>query len=120
MVWGKGFGAACLAIAVLTLACRNHQTTNAVTAVGRPIILITIDTLRADRLGSYGSPRGLTPALDRFAQDATRFTAAITQVPLTLAAHATLLTGLHPVRHGVRTNDRFRLRPDIPTVAEAV
>jgi choline-sulfatase len=89
-------------------------------ASDRSIVLITIDTLRADRLGSYGSARGLTPALDRFAQRATRFTAAITQVPLTLAAHATLLTGLHPARHGVRTNDRFRLSADVPTVADTV
>ena len=87
---------------------------------GRPIVLITIDTLRADRLGSYGSTRGLTPALDRFAQGAARFTAAVTQVPITLPAHVTMLTGLHPARHGVRTNDGFRLAADVPTVAETV
>src|SRR5262245_16657732 len=69
---------------------------------GWPIVLITIDTLRADRLGTYGSSRGLTPVLDQFARDAVRFTAAVTQVPLTLPAHATILTGLHPARHGVR------------------
>jgi len=85
-----------------------------------PIVLITIDTLRADRLGSYGSTRGLTPSLDAFAREATRFTAAISQVPLTLPSHATILTGLHPVDHGVRTNDGFRLSPTAPTLAAAV
>src|SRR5204863_9042895 len=79
----------------------------------RPVVLVTIDTLRADRLGSYGSARGLTPALDRFAQTATRFSAAVTQVPLTVAAHATILTGLHPAHHGVRTNDGAQPRASV-------
>src|SRR5262252_8947023 len=86
----------------------------------QPIVLITIDTLRADRLGSYGSARGLTPALDAFARDATRFTAAVSQVPLTLPSHATILTGLHPARHGVRTNDGFHLPASVPTLAESL
>jgi arylsulfatase A-like enzyme/Tfp pilus assembly protein PilF len=112
-------------MAMLTLAfsaCRSGPAAiaPALIVTGRPIVLITIDTLRADRLGSYGSTRGLTPALDRFAQGAVRFTAAVTQVPITLPAHATMLTGLHPARHGVRTNDGFRLAADAPTIAEAL
>jgi arylsulfatase A-like enzyme/Tfp pilus assembly protein PilF len=112
-------------MAMLTLAfsaCRSGPAAiaPALIVTGRPIVLITIDTLRADRLGSYGSTRGLTPALDRFAQGAVRFTAAVTQVPITLPAHATMLTGLHPARHGVRTNDGFRLAADVPTIAEAL
>src|SRR5262245_23938285 len=87
---------------------------------GRPIVLVTIDTLRADRLGSYGSTRGLTPVLDRFAQEAARFTAAVTQAPITLPAHATILTGLHPAHHGVRTNDGFRLGTGVPLVTETL
>jgi choline-sulfatase len=112
--------AATLVVATL-IACRSEpvpKTSSA--AVGRPIVLITVDTLRVDRLGSYGSTRGLTPALDRFTAGAARFTAAITQVPLTLPAHATILTGLHPAGHGVRTNDGFRLRAGVPTIAEAL
>jgi len=85
-----------------------------------PIVLITIDTLRADRLGSYGSARGLTPSLDAFAREATRFTAAVSQVPLTLPSHATIVTGLHPAHHGVRTNDGFRMSPTVPTLAAAL
>jgi choline-sulfatase len=120
---GRALRSACIATLPLALAaCRANRTVPAPDAIppGRPIILITIDTLRADRLGSYGSTRGLTPALDRFAERATRFSAAVSQVPLTLAAHTTLLTGLHPARHGVRTNDRFRLASHVPTLAEAI
>src|SRR5207247_4965470 len=110
------------ALTILFGGCRTERVSTSAdqVVIGRPIILITVDTLRADRLGSYGSTRGLTPALDRFAQGASRFTAAITQVPITLPAHATMLTGLHPQRHGVRTNDGFRVAADTSTVAEAV
>src|SRR5918911_206889 len=99
-------------------ACRSSPESNRASRIAtrQPIVLVTIDTLRADRLGSYGSTRGLTPALDAFAREATRFTAAVSQVPLTLPSHATILTGLHPVHHGVRTNDGFRLGADVPTL----
>jgi arylsulfatase A-like enzyme/Tfp pilus assembly protein PilF len=124
----RALTAACAAvlttIVVLSLTgCRAVPATTtsaAVVETGRPIVLITIDTLRADRLGAYGSTRGLTPVLDRFASGATRFTAAVTQVPLTLPAHATILTGLHPAKHGVRTNDGYRLDASVPTLAEAL
>jgi arylsulfatase A-like enzyme/Tfp pilus assembly protein PilF len=106
----------------LAAGCRAERSAPSTrfTSPARAIVLVTIDTLRADRLGSYGSTRGLTPALDRFAAGATRFAAAVTQVPLTLPAHTTILTGLHPARHGVRTNDGFRLGPSVPTIAEAL
>src|SRR5262249_9411442 len=110
------------AILVLSCAaCRGGESPASGPAASRPpIVLITIDTLRADRLGSYGSTRGLTPALDAFAGEATRFTAAVCQVPLTLPSHATILTGLHPAHHGIRTNDGFQLSPTVPTLAEAL
>ncbi|HTK29848.1 MAG TPA: sulfatase-like hydrolase/transferase [Vicinamibacterales bacterium] len=114
---------ACLAAALLPLvACgtARNAASDAPLARARTIVLVTIDTLRLDRVGAYGSTRGLTPALDRLAAGASRFTSAVTQVPLTLPAHATILTGLHPARHGVRTNDGFRLGPDVPTVAGAL
>jgi len=101
-------------------ACRSGQPpapTNPIPS-RHPIVLITIDTLRADRLGSYGSTRGLTPSLDAFARGAARFTAAVSQVPLTLPSHATILTGLHPAHHLIRTNDGFRLAATVPTLAE--
>ena len=121
-VFTAGRIAALAALAAASCAaCRSQPAdTSPADLAGRPIILITIDTLRADRLGAYGSSKGLTPVLDRFAQGAARFTAAVTQVPLTLPAHATILTGLHPARHGVRTNDGFRLASDVPVLAEAL
>jgi choline-sulfatase len=121
--FAPGFSAVLAAIAVAALgACRAAPPAAGPRAntAGRPIILITVDTLRADRLGAYGSSRALTPVLDRFARNAVRFTAAVTQVPLTLPAHATILTGLHPAKHGVRTNDGFRLDARVPTLAEAL
>src|SRR6266850_4049895 len=123
MLGARAFTIVCLAIlAISSAGCRAERPEKAPDQVvtGRPIVLVTVDTLRADRFGSYGSTRGLTPALDRFAQGASRFTAAVTQVPITLPAHASLLTGLHPARHGVRTNDGFRLAAGVPTLAEAV
>src|SRR5207247_11043563 len=85
-------------VAVATLAfdgcgSGSKATSPASVATGRPIVLITIDTLRADRLGSYGSTRGLTPALDRFAQRVTRFSATCMQERVTLSGTSTKLTG---------------------------
>src|SRR3954469_726023 len=109
------------AVLALSVSCRARPDAAPVREFrGHPIVLITLDTLRADRLGVYGSRAGLTPALDQFAATAARFTAAVTQVPLTLPAHATILTGLHPARHGVRTNDGFQLAAAVPTLADAL
>src|SRR5215208_1395137 len=67
----------------------------------RNIVLVTLDTTRADRMGFLGSTRGLTPALDAFARTATVFTRAYAQAPITTVSHATILTGLFPPSHGV-------------------
>ena len=75
------------------------------------VLLVTIDTFRADRLGV-----GLTPALDRLAQRGVRFVNARSAVPLTLPSHATILTGLLPAAHGVRDNG-VPLAAAHPTVA---
>jgi arylsulfatase A-like enzyme/Tfp pilus assembly protein PilF len=78
---------------------------------GRPqtVVLVSIDTLRADRLPVYGYPAGATPRLDALAREAVVFEDAYSHYPLTLPAHASLLTGLIPPRHGVRNNVGFRL-----------
>jgi choline-sulfatase len=81
------------------------------------VLLITLDTTRADALGAYGAPGGSTPILDGLARDAIVFERAWTPVPLTLPAHASLLTGLYPRSHGVRRNGRFRLPANTPTLA---
>ena len=85
-------------------------------AAGSNVLLITIDTLRADRVGAYGNPSGLTPTLDRLADNGLRFEAAFTPVPMTLPAHASILTGLEPFRHGIRNNTEFKLG-QTPTLA---
>jgi arylsulfatase A-like enzyme/Flp pilus assembly protein TadD len=65
------------------------------------ILLVTLDTTRADRMGFLGSTRGLTPALDAFAKRAAVFTHAYAQAPITTVSHATILTGTYPPTHGV-------------------
>jgi tetratricopeptide (TPR) repeat protein len=90
----------------------------ALAALPRPnVVLITIDTLRADHLGSYGAPPGSTPALDALASEGLRFESAISPVPLTRPAHTSLLTGLYPPEHGIRDNLPATLDPSIPTLA---
>jgi arylsulfatase A-like enzyme/Tfp pilus assembly protein PilF len=81
------------------------------------ILLVTLDTTRADRLGSYGYADADTPNLDRLARDGVRFERALSPVPLTLPAHASLMTGRHPFSHGVRNNGHFILPDDVPTLA---
>ena len=111
---------AAAALALLSLpglsACRSEP----VSAVpSRPnILLITIDTLRADRLGCYGYQRGLTPLLDRLAARGVRFQQASTSVPVTLPSHASLMTATYPRVHGARSNGASRLSPDATTLAE--
>ena len=73
-------------------------------AAGTPapnILLITLDTTRADRMGFLGSKRGLTPNLDELARQAAVFTHAYAQAPLTPTSHATILTGTYPQFHQV-------------------
>lgn len=89
-------------------------------AAGHNLLLVTLDTTRADHLGAYGDPRAETPNLDRLAAGGLRFTDAVTPVPMTLPAHATLLTGLDPPGHGVRINGRFVLGAEHETLAEAL
>jgi arylsulfatase A-like enzyme len=81
------------------------------------VLLISIDTLRADHLGCYGYPTA-TPSIDRLAAQSIVFENAISQVPLTLPSHSTLLTGLFPGQHGVRNNENFVLPSRVTTLAE--
>src|ERR1700729_1251965 len=77
------------------------------------IILITLDTTRADRMGFLGSKRGLTPNLDSLARQSVVFTRAYAQAPLTPVSHASILTGTYPQFHQV--NDfRVPLAKDLP------
>jgi arylsulfatase A-like enzyme/Flp pilus assembly protein TadD len=80
------------------------------------VLLITIDTLRADALGSYGG-QAATPALDRLAEHGVRFDFAHAHATLTLPSHTTILTGRYPFQHGVRDNSGYRVPPDTVTLA---
>jgi arylsulfatase A-like enzyme/Flp pilus assembly protein TadD len=82
------------------------------------VLLVTIDTLRADHVGSYGAPEVSTPTLDALAREGVRFQLAISASPLTLPSHASILTGLYPPAHGVRHNGLFRLEARFDTLAE--
>ena len=82
------------------------------------VLLITVDTLRADIVGAYGDGRGLTPNLDRLALEGIRFTSAFAHATTTLPSHASILTGEYPFRHGIRDNGSFRLADSRETLAE--
>lgn len=84
------------------------------------LVLVTIDTLRADRLGCYGYSKAETPNLDRLAANGALFENAVTQAPLTAPSHASMFTGLTPVQHGVRDTGGFVLDSRHTTVAEAL
>jgi arylsulfatase A-like enzyme/Flp pilus assembly protein TadD len=83
---------------------------------GQNVLLITIDTLRADALGSYGGPAA-TPSLDRLAAEGVRFDFAHAHAVITLTSHASILTGEYPFQHGLRDNSGYRLPRDARTAA---
>lgn len=82
------------------------------------VVLISVDTLRADRLPAYGYRAIRTPHLDRFRADAVLFERAWSHTPLTAPAHASMLTGLLPAQHGIRDNSGFALARGVRTVAD--
>ncbi|HSP07447.1 MAG TPA: sulfatase-like hydrolase/transferase, partial [Acidobacteriota bacterium] len=81
------------------------------------LLLITIDTLRADALSVYGGKTPV-PFLESFARNATVFNHAFTSAPITLPAHTSLMTGLYPPAHGVRNNGTFRAPESLHLLAE--
>lgn len=82
------------------------------------LLIVTLDTLRADRVGAYGYAAASTPHLDRLADRGARFEQATTVMPLTLPAHSSLFTGAFPASHGVRDNGGFYLGEEQVTLAE--
>jgi arylsulfatase A-like enzyme/Tfp pilus assembly protein PilF len=84
---------------------------------GLNVLLVTLDTTRADRLGAYGYAKARTPRLDRLAAEGVRFENAYSDVPVTLPAHASILTALYPFEHGVRNNGNFYLAERYETLA---
>lgn len=105
-------GLVLVAMALLATACSSTPDE------ARRVLIVTIDTLRWDRLG-YAGHDVETPNIDALAESGTIFERAVTVAPITLPAHSSLFTGLDPPKHGVRTNGIFRLPDDVDTAAEA-
>lgn len=105
-----------LLVVALVASC-NGRTESAATRADVPVFIISIDTLRADRLPAYGYAKGSTPAIDAFRRDAILFRHAYSQCPLTLPSHASIFTGEPPYVHGVRNNLGYALDSSRPTLA---
>jgi choline-sulfatase len=106
---------AALALALLAAGCGSDSA--APSHEGADVVLITLDTLRADALGFSGNQRVETPVLDRLAQGGRVYANAHAHNVVTLPSHANLLTGLYPYQHGVRDNSGFVLPARVPTLA---
>lgn len=104
------------ALALLVVAASGCSEPEAVDS--RSVVLVTLDTTRADALLAFGGEREVAPGLDALARESIRFTEARTVAPLTLPAHASMLTGLYPPRHGVRNNGPASLSNEAETLAE--
>ena len=106
----RGAGLALLLAAVA--ACGREDRLN--------VVLITLDTTRADHLGCYGHTGIETPNIDRLAAAGTRYDNAFTPAPITLPAHTSIMTGTYPIHHGVRSNHGFYVPESAVTLAEAL
>jgi choline-sulfatase len=110
-------------VSVAALACGRRPAPERVPA-GTPVILISIDTLRADHVPAYGYGGVATPALDRLRADGILFRNAWAPAPLTLPSHVTMLTGALPPEHGIRANAGFTLRagsgPSLPLLLRSL
>jgi choline-sulfatase len=109
-----GLRALCGFVLVGMAACSSRQPAS--TPSARNLLLVTIDTLRADHVGAYGDSRARTPVLDDLAGKGALFEHAYTAAPITLPSHATLLTGRYPPGHGARDNG-LRLSQGVATLA---
>ena len=107
----------CLALLFLAAACSRSQQSAPQSTPVRSVLLITIDTLRADHVGAYGYAAARTPTLDGLARAGTTFDRAYATAPITLTSHASLMTGRYPPGHGARHNG-IRIDLKTPTIAE--
>ena len=98
-------------------ACRHAPEQARLEPRDANVLLITLDTTRADHLSCYGPHGAKTPHLDELAARGVRFTQASAQVPLTLPSHACIMTGAYPPVHGLRDMGGFILEPSHPTMA---
>src|SRR5260221_6308369 len=111
--------AACAFVALaLGAACTRAPAPPAPPAVASSVLIVTIDTLRADRVGVYGATNVETPNIDRLAAEGVWAPQADVHVPLTRPSHVSLFTGRYPAEHGVRDNISPPLGADVPLLAE--
>lgn len=115
----RGRALAAAAALVLACACSRGTGSPGAPSAARNLVLITVDTLRADRVGAYGHAAARTPTFDALAARGTRFQRAFAPAPITLTSHASLLTGRYPPGHGGRHNGMAVSR-DVPLLAEAL
>lgn len=108
-----------LALAACTFLSGTTAQAQAPRPANTPVLLITVDTLRADRLGCYGAKRVLTPAMDSLAADGVRFENALAQVPITLPSHAVILSGTYPMFNSVRDFTSPGVPSNVGLLAEA-
>ncbi len=104
---------ACLPAVLLAMAACEGSPPS-----GRSVVLVTIDTARADAFGPYGRAGARTPQFDRWAREGALARWTIADAPITLPSHTTMLTGLPTIAHGVRTNVHHRLAGEAETLAE--
>jgi len=116
----KGKSRPRLAILLLAIGALSPAPSSPAAAEGnrRNLLLITIDTMRPDRLGCYGNASVATPAIDGLARAGALFTRAFAHTPTTLPSHTNLLLGLTPPAHGVHDNSGFVVPPGPTTMAE--
>jgi arylsulfatase A-like enzyme/Tfp pilus assembly protein PilF len=105
------------ALAAGTAGCRPGPDRSVPSHEGADVVLVTIDTLRADAVGFGGNRRVETPVLDRLAAGGRVFPDAHAHNVVTLPSHTNILTGLYPYQHGVRDNSGFALSPKVATLA---
>jgi choline-sulfatase len=109
---------AALWLALVLASCGSGEKRAAVRPVN--LVVVTVDTLRADRLGCYGYAKGETPNIDRLAGSGVVFENAVTHAPLTAPSHASMFTGMYPTVHKVRDTGGFVLPEPSNTLAEAL
>ncbi len=121
--WALALAVTVGAVFLLTNALRRSDAIAGFSSgsmAGLNVLVITLDTVRADRLGCYGYADAETPVLDALAAEGIRFADAVAPASMTRPSHSSMFTGLDPPRHGVRDNVQERLRPDQVTLAETL
>jgi arylsulfatase A-like enzyme len=118
-----GFAATGTIFLTLPAGCDGDAKAPAAAKAPKPedlpdVVLVTLDTTRADRIGAYGYAKARTDTIDALAARGTRFNNAYSPMPLTIPAHATMMTGLLPFHHNIRANGDNVLAPSFLTLAE--